>query len=68
MGDTVEEEELRDDEGFDQHDDTRSNHRQKADDVADADHVQDNVAWTSQGAFKKRHVGFGCSDSALGSD
>ena len=66
MADTVEEEELRDDEGLDEHDRAGGDDGQQSDDVEDADDIKDDVAWASQGvagatrAFEERHCGGGC--------
>lgn len=55
MGNAVEEEELRDDEGLDEHDGACSDDQDEGYDVPYADCVEDNVARPCQGAFEKRH-------------
>ena len=55
MGDAVEEEELRDDEGFDQHDEAACDDGEKGDYVHHAKDIEDDVAWSSQGAVEERH-------------
>ena len=51
----IEEEELRDDEGLHQHYGAGSNYRQEADNVANADDVQNDIAWSGQGALEEGH-------------
>lgn len=55
MADGVEEEELGDYKGLDQHDSAGDDDRYEADNVHDADDVENNVARPSQGSFKERH-------------
>lgn len=55
MADGVEEEELGDDKGLDQHDRAGDNDSYEADNVHDTDDVENDVARPSQGSFKERH-------------
>lgn len=55
MADGVEEEELGDDKGLDQHDRAGDDDSYKADNVHNTDGVEDDVARPSQGFFKERH-------------
>ena len=55
MADTVEEEEFGDDECLDKHDAAGGDDGCKANYVHDTKGVENDVAWTSQRAFKERH-------------
>lgn len=63
MTDAVEEEELRDDEGLDQHHNASGDDGQERDDIQNADDVEDDVPRTSHGiagavgALEARHYG-----------
>lgn len=56
MADRVEEEEFRDDEGFDEHGEAGDNDGEETDDVHGPDDVEDDVAWTCQRFLKERHL------------
>ena len=55
MGDAVEEEEFRDDKGFDQHDEAGGDDGEEGDYIQHTEDVEDDVAWTSQGSVEERH-------------
>ena len=55
MGNTVEEEEFGDVEGFDEHGEAGRGNGGQADNVEDTDDVEDDVAWASQRLFEERH-------------
>lgn len=56
MADSVEEEELADNECLDKHHKGRRQDREKAYDVADTNAIEDNVAWACQRTLEERHV------------
>lgn len=56
MAHAVKEEELADNECLDKHDKGSRQHGEKADDVANTNAVEDDVAWTCQGALEERHA------------
>lgn len=55
MADGVKEEELGDYKCLNQHDRAGDDNRYQADNVQEADDVENDVAWPSQGSFKERH-------------
>lgn len=56
MADTVEEEELGDYEGLDEHDEASCDDREKGNYIHHSDDVEDEVAWASQGTVEERHL------------
>ena len=57
VADAVEEEELRDDEGFHEHHCAGDDDRCQCNDVQKADYLEHDVSWTGQGALEERHYG-----------
>ena len=55
MADGVEEEEFGDLEGLDQHAEACGDNSDEGDDIADADDVEDDVAWAGQRALEEGH-------------
>ena len=55
MGDGIKEEEFGDLEGLDEHTEACSDNSDEGDDVADADDVEDDVAWAGQRALEEGH-------------
>ena len=55
VADAVEEEELRDDERFDEHHCAGDDDRCQCNNVQNANYVEHNVSWSSQGALQERH-------------
>ena len=57
MSGGIEEEELADDEGLDQHDRTRRNDCQQTDDIHDSNDIEDDIAGTGERPPKATHSG-----------
>jgi hypothetical protein len=55
MAHSIKKVEFGNNEGLDKHDRRSSNDSKQADDIHDAEYVQDNVTWASQGAFPESH-------------